>query len=254
MAGPEPVKPLDVDAAFYARQAEWGSNLIAGGLPAISVCAAVGNCSEENRAEAVTKGVKDHGSDGGFQWRLDRLDGPEGLKPWCTAQNMPWYTIASQAKFFLWECRKKYPDLWIDLTQGVKKLETLTANIMAEYEVPNAQYAALDVRIGYALGFRNRWIKGAVVITEPPPIPMPSIPTQGGFYVDPALIATIIQIGAPILESIVKAILSAHGIIPGQSVTIHPPVAPGVAAPAFNPDELVQKIMAALSAAAKSGQ
>ena len=251
MAGP--VKPIDVDAAFYARQSEWGSNLIAGGLPAISVCAAVGNCSEENRAEAVTKGVKDHGSDGGFQWRLTRLDGPEGLKPWCAAQGMPWYTIASQAKFFLWECRTKYPDLWRDLVEGVKKIETLTANIMAEYEMPAAQYAALDVRIGYALGFRTRWIKGPVVITEPPPIPMPQFPSQGGFYVDPALIGMIIQIGAPILESIVKAILSAHGIIPGQAITIHPPVAPG-SAPQFNPDDLVQKIITALTQAAKQNQ
>lgn len=239
--------------ALYDRQKQWGSALVSGGLPAISACAAVGNCTEENKAMPVTVGPKDHGSDGGFQWRLDRLDGPEGLKPWCASQNMPWYTIPSQAKFFLWECRAKYPNLWRDLHEGVKKIETLTANIMAEYEIPNAQYAHLDQRISAAIAFRDRWIIGPVIITEPAPTPAPT----GVFKVDPALITMIIQIGAPLIEALVKAILSAHGIgtqsLPGATIIHQQGALPPIQLPAqsFDPDDLVKKIITALTAAAK---
>lgn len=216
-------------------------------MPIISACAAVGNCTEENKALPVTTGAKDHGSDGGFQWRLGRLDGPEGLKPWCAAQGIPWYTIKSQAAFFVWEVKNKYPNLWRDLHEGVKKLETLTANIMVEYEIPNMALAHLDQRITAARNFMARWAPQPDITA---PVPAPT----GVWQVDPVLIQTLIQIGAPLIEAIIKAVLNAHGVgvTPGMPVTIHPPVASQqTVLPPFNPEELVSKIVEALTKASQ---
>ena len=75
------------------RQQEFTAYLVAGfprlGLVGISpkgAAAFAGNGSVENNMNPVTHGPKDHGSDGSMQWRLDRLDGPHGLKGWAESQ------------------------------------------------------------------------------------------------------------------------------------------------------------------------
>ena len=79
------------------RQKEFTRALVAGapvlglaGLPLKSACAVTGNATQENLVKPVTEGPKDHGSDGTLQWRLDRLDGPHGLKGWSEAQGLDW--------------------------------------------------------------------------------------------------------------------------------------------------------------------
>ena len=74
----------------------------------------------------MTPGAKDHGSDGIFQWRLDRLTNMQafGVKNFGA-----WESIEAQAAFFSYECKGWYKPLWVDLAAGTKSLATLTANI-----------------------------------------------------------------------------------------------------------------------------
>lgn len=112
-------------------------------LPLLSACAVAGNGWQENLLKPVTIGAKDHGSDGVMQWRLGRLTELEHLPEWETLQ--------VQARFFKTECqRPQYARLWTDLVAGKKSLETLTANVMVQYERPNLAVAGLDHRITYA--------------------------------------------------------------------------------------------------------
>jgi hypothetical protein len=122
------------------------------GLSLIGACAVTGNASQENLVKPVTTGTKDHGSDGVLQWRLDRLDGPRGLKGWSAALGLPWDTLKTQAAFTLWELSNdpRYFTLLKDLRDGKKKIETLVANFCWVYERPNKALAHLDKRISHA--------------------------------------------------------------------------------------------------------
>jgi len=136
------------------------------GLPRVSVAAIVGNASQENQCRSVTEGAKDHGSDGLFQWRLDRLT---AMQAWCGAHfKAGWEAIEPQAAFFAYECKRDYPGLWADLVAGTKSIETLTANICDVYERPSAAGRVLDTRIGYATAFMKAWTG-----VEEPPAPAP---------------------------------------------------------------------------------
>ncbi|MGZ5478431.1 MAG: phage tail tip lysozyme, partial [Candidatus Aminicenantales bacterium] len=111
-------------------------------LPGISLKGAasfVGNFTQENLVNPVTTGKKDHGSDAMGQWRLDRLDGPRGLRGWCAAHGLDWATLRSQSAFTLWELYNdaRYNNLAADLKAGKKKIATLTANICVQYERPS---------------------------------------------------------------------------------------------------------------------
>jgi hypothetical protein len=238
---------------LYALQVEWATEFVGThGLPIISAAALVGNVTWENHAEPVTVGKKDHGSDGGFQWRLDRLDGPNGLKAWCKANDYAWNTIKGQAAFFCVECQRwPYSVLWSDLIRGTKKLETLVANVMEIYERPDPAVAHLDDRIIAAQTFLKRWSPGpsiGEIITAPV---QPSAPIViGDFQMNPALIQTLISVGVPLLETIIKAVLSAHGIAPTTPQApqpIHVTAAPAQAP--IDIDALVQKLVAGLTAA-----
>ncbi len=143
-------------SALLERQKEFAGYLVAGfpelgltGLPLKSASAGSGNATVENKVLPVTIGTKDHGSDGALQWRLDRLEGPSGLKGWAAIHNLPWDTLRTQAAFFLWELGSdpRYARLERDLREGKKKIETLTANICVIYERPAPESAGLDKRI-----------------------------------------------------------------------------------------------------------
>lgn len=151
------------------------------GLPRSSVAAIVGNATQENQARSTTEGAKDHGSDGLFQWRLDRL---ANLKAFAAEHfEGAWDTIRAQAAFFAYECKRDYPGLMSDLVAGTKSVATLTANICDIFERPAAASAMLDKRIGYATDFLKAWAgepAPPAVITSPtptsPPAPSPADP------------------------------------------------------------------------------
>lgn len=150
--------------SLLARQREFTRHLVNGfpalglaGMPLKSACAITGNASVENHVKPVTLGRKDHGSDGSLQWRLDRLDGPRGLKQWSARNGLKWDTLRAQAAFTIWEMENgesqgdtRYRGLLRDLREGRKSIETLTANFCKIYERPNMRVAHLDLRIRHA--------------------------------------------------------------------------------------------------------
>ena len=123
------------------------------GLPLVSAAASTGNATQENSCNPVTVGAKDHGSDGLFQWRLDRL---VEMQDWCTAHFGDWKSIKAQAAFYLKELRDgerggtKYTVLYQDLLAGNKSLATLTTNINRYYERSADNEAINQKRIKYA--------------------------------------------------------------------------------------------------------
>lgn len=181
---------------LVGRQTELANFLITGwpklDIPPIlpvSAAAAVGNGTQENLCKPVTTGAKDHGSDGIFQWRLERLT---NMQTFGTKNFGAWDTIEAQAAFFSYECKGWYKPLWNDLVDGTKSLATLTANICDQYEKPAAASAALDARIKYASDFMTTWkpelhqddlSKPAILLAPPPastsdptPVAAPSAP------------------------------------------------------------------------------
>lgn len=128
-------------------------------LPLKSAAALGGNAWQENLMEPLTLGPKDHGSDGLLQWRLGRL---------AELKRQPnWDTLPAQVRFFKLECKRDYPELWMQLVNpGARSLENLTANISKFYERPAKKYEALDKRIEYA--------KRVMALYDAPPAP-PSV-------------------------------------------------------------------------------
>lgn len=169
--------------ALADRQKELFGYLVAGapqlnlvGWPRRSAFAVVGNATQESRVAPVTVGRKDHGSDGMFQWRLDRLDGPRGLKAWAQGHGLAWDTIKAQAWFFMWEMQVDYAALYAELLEGKKSLATMTANICRVYERPAAaEYTErvngktrLEWRIQYAEDMQTLMGGGAAVVPTGP--------------------------------------------------------------------------------------
>jgi hypothetical protein len=150
-------------------------------LPLVSASAVVGNSWREDLNKPVTEGPLDHGSNGLFQWRLDRLDGPEGLRGWAQARGLPWNTIPTQVAFFKWECKTKYPHLWAQLLnpptdkQVKDPLATLTLNICDQYERPSEAGRVPDIRIAYARR-AEALLQGQTPAPLPTPTPAP-LPT-----------------------------------------------------------------------------
>lgn len=105
------------------------------GLPLVVACAFVGNATQENRCLPTTVGIKDHGSNGLFQWRLGRLT---NLLAWAKKIGQPWDNIRTQAWFVLHELQTDYQALHADLLANTKPLKTVTANICRTYERPAA--------------------------------------------------------------------------------------------------------------------
>lgn len=222
------------------RQKEFTRALVAGvpdlglaGLPLKSACAVTGNATQENLVKAVTTGPKDHGSDGALQWRLDRLDGPHGLKGWSAAQGLDWATLNAQAAFFLWELNRDYPALERDLRAATKPIETLTANICKFYERPNMALAHLDKRISHAKSVFQ-------VMSEEAKVPAPTKIGAGSAVIIGGLatanqasggdlfwtiaggvVALAAAIGGPILSQRMKAKPAAH-VEPAKPADVFP--------------------------------
>jgi hypothetical protein len=184
-----------------------------GPLPLVSACAVGGNGWQENLLRPLTLGAKDHGSDGIMQWRLGRLT---------ELQHLPnWDTLPVQAQFFKAECQRDYPRLWADLVAGKKSLETLTANVMVQYERPNLALAGLDHRITYAHALLNHMNTLTPIVTVPVTQPTEAI-------MDPAIISLLIQFLPAIIQGILTGIANVHA---AQTGSPHVPVAGASAAP-----------------------
>jgi hypothetical protein len=199
--------------ALLDRQIELGNFLVAGwpaldipGMPRVSAAAAVGNATQENNCLSVTLGALDHGSNGLFQWRLDRLTNCQAFGVRCFGL---WGAIEPQAAFFSYECKGGYAGLWNDLVAGTKSLATLTANICDIYEVPAAASAALDQRIAYATAFLAAW---PIVVPTPAPAPIIVAPPAPVVVLNPAPIpATALTVGPlAVIEALANAILASQ--------------------------------------------
>ena len=194
-------------------------------LPFWSSLGVAGNGWQENLLRPRTLGAQDHNSDCVLQWR----DTPPRMRL-SDLKAMPgWDTLPVQAQYFKSECKKYYPKLWaVLINPGARSIATLTADIQDYYEVPNPEYANLDNRIAAAMELATVLADlntahvpspaqpqpQSIPIPSLPPIIFPTAPTTGVSAVppiDPALIATLVQLFAPIAESLVAGIVK--GII-----------------------------------------
>lgn len=231
---------------LVARQKLLANSLIAGWpaleIPAISVlgaAAAVGNATQENNCKSVTLGTKDHGSDGLFQWRLDRLTSMQvfGVKNFGH-----WDSIEAQAAFFSFECKGWYKSLWSDLVDGKKSLDTLTANICAQYERPAAASAALDARIKYATDFLAIW-KPEHVVPTPVPTPTPTPTLLGVSLMDPAIINALAPIVEALAAGLFRALITQLSHTSGTGGVVAPgTVTPFAPLPAINLGSLASEL------------
>lgn len=144
------------------RQIEWATWLSTGfpdlglrGWSLLGACAVTGNCTQENECLPVTKGTKDHGSDGGLQWRLGRLT---DMRSWCDTHfgAGAWKTIKAQCAFTLHETARDYKALDAGLRAGSKSLETLTVDFCHVFERPNMALANLGFVPGKGSGRKGR--------------------------------------------------------------------------------------------------
>jgi Phage tail lysozyme len=163
-------------------------------LPWVSCAAVIGNGTQENDCKSVTTGALDHGSNGFLQWRDSSPSGQAArltnMQAYATKNFGSWQALEGQCAFFASECMAYYKSLWNDLAAGTKSLATLTANVMAEYEVPAPATANLNGRIAYAETFLKacpgpelapapQVVAAAVMISSPvlSPEPVPSAPS-----------------------------------------------------------------------------
>jgi hypothetical protein len=181
-----------------------------------SAAAIGGNATQENLCQPVTMGVKDHGSDGALQWRAERLDGPDGLRPWCAAQGLQWDSLRSQALFTMHELdQPQYDRLKVDLKLGTKSLETLTLNFCDVFERPSAAGREADNRIAYAHACLSIMMRD-----HPAPAPTqpgaPTMPTS----IEIVVLEQLAKAFAPMIESAVIGLIKGWvSHIPGGSVT-----------------------------------
>ena len=221
------------------RQKELAGYLVDGGWPLVSAAASVGNATQENLCLPVTKGAKDHGSDGLYQWRLGRLD---DLKSWAANKGLDWSLMKTQAAFHQYEVARDYKALDAELKAGVKPIETLTANICFVYERPAAQYANLDARIRYArdtcaaMQGQSRGARKTV----------PVVVTSAGAASAAAAWRALVAYGFPPVEIgmglTIVALLTLCGYLGWQLMNQQPIAAPSSegAPPLSDPEELLR--------------
>jgi hypothetical protein len=197
------------------RQAEWCGYFMPA-FPMRSAAVIGGNATQESLCQPVTVGAKDHGSDGTLQWRLERLDGPDGLKAWCAASGLAWDTLKGQALFTMHELlQPQYTALLADLRAGTKSLETLTLNFCDAFERPSAAGREADKRIAYSHACLSIMMRDLPPVLHPAP-GVPTMPTS----IEMAVLEQLAKAFAPMIESAVAGLIKGwitH--VPGASVT-----------------------------------
>ena len=239
------------DSALFERQKALAGALLPLGVSLKGIAAIVGNATQENECKPVTEGAKDHGSDGLFQWRLERLTGPDGLRTWAGKNNLNWTLIPTQAAFFVYECKKDFETLWQSLVSGQKSIETLTMDLCDEYERPSEAGREAEKRINYARAFYEAMGIAQVVSSAPvaplPPLPSPVDPVsvQKENKPMPVIGLDVLAQFAPVfIEAILRGVLSAHGVIPSHVATTPAPITP--TAPALDVSALALELAKAL--------
>lgn len=140
-----------------------------GYLPS-GAAAIVGNLSQEsgNNLDSKFRLQTDHGSQGIAQWRLDRLT---RLEKFAVDSQMDVTDLTTQMFYLIDELSKIYPALNSMLKAGGRSVANLTANFMAVFERPSAQFAGLDNRIKQA-----SLVLAASEASKPPVSPPEVIP------------------------------------------------------------------------------
>lgn len=190
------------------RQKEFAGYFVSMAYPVKSAAAIAANGTRENLCLPTTQGVKDHGSDGSLQWREGRLT---------ELQAMPaWDTLKTQAAFTIRELQRDYKALEADLRAGVKSLATLTMNFCDVFERPSADGRVADIRIKFAgdcLALLQATDPASLIGAAFPasfrvqtapraPIGVSTMPP-----LDPALVAQLIAILAPVAESLISGLV-----------------------------------------------
>jgi hypothetical protein len=181
------------------------------------------------------------------------------LAKFAKARGMDVNLLTTQLYFVLNECANSYPLSWAAI-RSANPAETIIATFVADYENPLDHQAEIDRARVFAAPLRAALhaqpgpiglppvTPDPVPWTLPPITPLPQGPTQ---MPTEALLALIIQIGAPIIQSIVSAVLHAHGIKPQGApppVVVAPPVQPAQIDPAAL-EQMIAAILAKLTAA-----
>lgn len=133
------------------RQLRAFRQFVADGYSKQGAAALVGNASQESGVNLVSgyRQNTDHGSQGIFQWRLDRLNGPNGLIAYCDQHQLHSGTLAAQVKFAIHELGTQYEALDERLRKG-GDIAALTEEVCWKYERPARQYANVANRVKQA--------------------------------------------------------------------------------------------------------
>jgi hypothetical protein len=208
------------------RQIEFCGYFLKAGYPPKSAAAIGGNATRENLCLPTTIGAKDHGSDGVLQWRKERLIELQAMTDW--------QTLKTQAAFTIIELQRDYKVLEFDLRNGTKTLPTLTLDFCDVFERPSADGRVADARIKAA--------DDCLKLIEPRPIdqaaqaiPLPAPAAQQSIIpiippspitftkgtpsmppFDPILAAKLVEVFAPLVESLISGLIKAIVTHAGQ--------------------------------------
>ena len=163
----------------YLRSGFTG-NLNLPGWSLKGACAVTGNATQENLVRPITTGVKDHGSDGVLQWRLERLT---DLQTWATQNFGTWRTLQAQAAFTLYETARDYADLDAQLrSPGALTISYLATKFNRTFE-RSADNEAINAKRGeYATGLYN-------LLTN---APVPAAPSRAPAVVQSGALGVVI--------------------------------------------------------------
>jgi Phage tail lysozyme len=231
------------------RQLEFCGYFVTAGYPPRSAAAIGGNATRENLCLPTTAGAKDHGSDGSLQWRKERLTELQAMTDW--------QSLKTQAAFTILELQRDYKALEYDLRNGTKSLATLTMDFCDVFERPSVDGRVPDYRIKYAGNCLSLMIPptgnlGQTSVSDKP-LPLPAsiqvaipLSTQGTFPMppfDPILAAKLVEVFAPLVESLISGLIKqivAHAGQPGglPKLPIPLPIDPAII------EKLVMEVLA----------
>jgi Phage tail lysozyme len=148
-----------IEAHMTERQMRAFRQFVAAGYTKEGAAALVGNASQESTRDlhsAFTRRT-DHGSEGIFQWRLERL---ARLIEFARERKLDAQLLETQCAFAAHELALSYPFVDHELRTG-HDVADLTAKVCWKYECPNRAEANLENRIHQAQRVFADWRKAA---------------------------------------------------------------------------------------------
>lgn len=169
--------------------------------------ALVGNASQESGPALKTYFAptqRDHGSNGIFQWRLERLD---ALIAFCEERGLHSGTLAAQIQFAIYELGKDYPQLDTRLRHS-GDLVQLTQEVCWQYLRPAMAAANVKRREAYAADVLNHAkietnAKGGAIIAAGSAASSAAIFAQAG----PPIAALLLLVAAIAILVVISAAL-----------------------------------------------